>query len=143
MKRIGSVLSMLCFGMIFGAPACAPPPIELATQYSTCSGVERGETFFDESFTFNLPSGFRVILSSTPEGDGSFSVDDGIRLTTNLDVFEHDFSNGCRPIEALAPREVTGLFSTGDNLLRVELFDICGTCEGNSDLWLTFVAEES
>ncbi|RMD97930.1 MAG: hypothetical protein D6812_14360 [Deltaproteobacteria bacterium] len=142
MKRQSAGFSILFLVPLLFAPTCTPAPIQIAEAFGTCSGVERGETFFDESFTFTLPPGFRVILSSTPEGDGAFTIDDGMRLTTNLGVFEHDFSDGCQPLESLSPQDITDLLATGDNLLRVEFFDICGTCESNPDLWLTFVPQE-
>lgn len=103
----------------------------------------RGEVFLDQTFDFELPDAFEVWLlgeAGTPR-IAPTQVDDLLELTVlradgTSASFRHDYSNGCRVVSELPPRDLTTLFQPGLNRVTVRLIDGCGGGLGSSAIVL-------
>ena len=101
----------------------------------------RGEVFFDTTFPVTYTGG-TAVLSSNADGTGYVSVDDGIVVTvtrpdTTIATFDFDYSHGgCYELTGEPPHDITSLFQTGTNEVRVQFVDICGGFHGSGPYWL-------
>ncbi|MEW5957682.1 MAG: hypothetical protein AB1801_08165 [Chloroflexota bacterium] len=89
---------------------------------------------------------WRVILSSTPDGNGPTCTDDIVRVETSAGlVFEHDFRSPDRSrIVSLEPVDVTALLTESDELwIELSLIDLTGPRFSSSPYYLVIVETSS
>lgn len=124
----------------------------LVSEYIEC-GIDPYLVFTDLSFTADaVPSGYDVVISSTPDGVGKIIVDDALMLecsevTSTGEIwpgttksFMQRFDNACTAPSDLAPINITSMLSPHRNVAcRLGLGDVCGQCVGNSNLFLAYV----
>lgn len=109
-----------------GIPASAPP--------------FRGATFFTADLTINYQTG-NIFLSLNPDGTGDTLVDDAIEITVTqpnsaVRQFTNSYQIECVILKPLQPKDITNLFITGENKVRVRLYDVCGVNTFSSSLYL-------
>ncbi|GIK43868.1 MAG: hypothetical protein BroJett011_77010 [Chloroflexota bacterium] len=84
----------------------------------------------------------RVILSSTPDGNGPTCTDDKVRIESSTGwIFEHDFRSSDRTrIVPLEPVDVTDLLTETDELwIELDLIDLTGPRFSSSPYFLVIV----
>lgn len=90
------------------------------------------------------------IISSKPDGQGDFGVDDSMVVViremgypNRVVSFNRDFSNGCKPLKNLDPLNLNAVNPQFDQFRNtritctIKLFDKCGGYAGSSDIFLT------
>ncbi len=100
-----------------------------------------GEIFFDKTFNVAYGGG-QLLLSSSWDGAGWVSVDDRIIVTVtrpdlSTAVFDHRYDVGpCSSLSDVPPHNITSLFQSGTNQVRVQFQDACGGGLGSTPYWL-------
>ena len=122
----------------------APPLISLPyriTDTIPASGTAQGATFFTDQFVVDY-HGETIMLSRFHDGLGQTAVDDAIEIIVTRPngmntVFNHDYSLGCAgQIFPHVPFDITHLFGTGESVVSVRLYDICGVVVNSTQLYL-------
>jgi hypothetical protein len=121
----------------------APTSVEVAAGKPATPVTATSETFFSQKMSIDYGSG-SVILNGAPAGDTPtpFTVDDKITVSVvrpdgTSASLSHDFSNGCAGtgLTSLPSLEFSQLLQQGINDVVVQLSDVCGDAEGNTDIW--------
>lgn len=137
-------------------PVDDPDSVPIAVEHSDCQGVTPGEVWDELTFEVGpLAEGYKVLLAGKPDGTGDIHVDDRLEITCLTvdkhdkpletvsadDIFAHDFFKSCdQGPEAAGPFDVTYLFDKTHSVeCKVRFKDVCGVCEGSSDIWLAWV----
>lgn len=141
-----------------GAGGCPSKPTpNSAVQYQVIDVIALAPAF-PETMSGKMPGAFfegninliyqphqRVILSSTPDGDGALCSDDLVKIqSATWLMFEHDFRSADRSrIVPLEPLDVTGLFNEeGDYSLQISLIDLTPQQFSSSPYYLVVVESD-
>ena len=121
-------------------------PILIGRAYATeqvPSGEEDSIFYMNRVPNLWIPYGKTIVLSSTPDGEGKFSVDDEVIIKANgMGVYDLR-GNKSAPVRDHAPVDLTNNFR-GHNLLgtyvTIEIVykDVFGGQRGASNFYLTF-----
>jgi hypothetical protein len=150
-----AALVALSAAAVFGAnaPAAQTPGTSRATASAitvkACTRVinggrvdpapPAGTVFFDQTFPIKYIGG-PVMVAEDCDGTGDVFVDDELRINRgSAPEFSHDYSNTCSgEITHAGPHDITSLFVSGVNQVRVRLMELCGGGSGNSNLRLVY-----
>lgn len=152
--RAFAILAALSLAVAFGADAPAaqtPAPSQaLASpiKVKACARVADyrlitpepppGTVFLNKKLSIKYIGG-PVVLSEDCDGTEELFVNDELLISRGSAAFRHDYSNGCSGrITSAGPHDVTSLFRTGVNKVRVRLKDLCGGGASSSDLRLVY-----
>jgi hypothetical protein len=107
-----------------------------------------GETFFDSTLGVDYGGTGLAVISANSDGTGPVVVDDAFDITiTHPDntqsSFSYDFSNGCRPLVASGPFDISADLANGHNSVRIVMRDVCGGSDGSGDVWLVVAQQPS
>lgn len=148
-------VAALSFAVVFGAGASAAEPtapsraaaagitVKACTRVAENGAITpappAGTVFFDETFSIKYIGG-PVVVSADCRGTEPVSVDDELRISRgSAPEFSHDYSNECSGlITPAGPHDITSLFTSGVNRVRVRLMELCGGGSSNSDLRLVY-----
>jgi hypothetical protein len=118
------------------AAAIEPPECVEVTEYVDGGFIEPEDVFFDKTLDVVYDGVGPATLASSCEGDTMY-VNDGLTVgnLTNAEELEHDFSEGCGPIEHIN-LDITSLLEVGKNRLRFVAYDLCG---GGASMGHTYI----
>lgn len=97
--------------------------------------------FHQQHVVINLPSGSRVLVSGSSDGQSGLCSDDFAEMYVSGtgNHWQHDFrSNG--GIAAILPVDVTHLFATGDNVVTLTLTDLMDPAYSSSAYYIVVFA---
>lgn len=121
----------------FGRIRITPERVTAGFARRTASSL--GEVHTDVTLNVNF-SGGTVTLAGSDDGSGAFAVDDEVvvdvtRPDATVASFSHDFWSTGSEVAA-GPFDLTSLFQTGDNTVRVRGRDVYGSFVESDAYWL-------
>lgn len=125
-----------------GAEAAQPNSQLVSAAIAPQPVGQQGEVFFDRTFPLILNNGGTVRIGANPDGSGAIAVDDRIIVTVtrqngSQDSLSHTFADGtCQTITPAGPLNITPLLLPGNNVVRVQYADVCGTGVSAGGAWI-------
>lgn len=132
------LLTIFLIGCVNSKVLSAGSPLQISPFHA--NGNSPCGTFYSPSpYTFSY-SGGTVWLSALSNGTGNIYTDDQINIQiTRPDgtttTFTKNYGNG-NTIVPTAPQDVTNLFQTGNNTVKVTMTDLQGPYCNSSEYWL-------
>lgn len=109
---------------------------------SRCINPPFTSTIFYENIITFYYTGGKVILSSTPDGNGSLSTDDEIKIivthpdgSTKTFRYIFGYPKHINFVETIPPQDITHLFAVGRNIVRIQYVDN-SVCAGSTAYYL-------